>query len=232
MIEGTKTIKSLCHGNLRPTEEQVKEAVELMAPAFLYVGGYAGSDSMVTLACRECGTQIQRSMITIRRGRCTKTCPACTARAREEQRRREKEIKEAERLARKQNNTQKPKEPKACKCCGSLFVPGLRTSYCSAECARRVANNHKDRRLRGQQGKDWDITVPALVHRDNNVCHLCGGQCDSTDYRLTDAGHFVAGPMYPSVDHVLPVAKGGAHTWDNVKLAHLSCNMKKRDKVL
>ena len=203
-----------------------------MLPNFEYMGGYTGSDSSVILKCRVCGEQITRSMITIRRGKCTKTCPACIARERAEKKRKEQEVKEAERLARKKVNTAKPKDPQPCKCCGSLFIPGKRRSYCSDECARRVANNHKDRLLRGQKEKDWDITVPALVHRDHNVCYLCGGYCDSEDYRITDNGYFVAGPMYPSVDHVIPVAKGGRHTWKNVKLAHLSCNMKKRDTIL
>jgi 5-methylcytosine-specific restriction endonuclease McrA len=225
-----KNSNSLFRGNIKPDHDQVKEAVELLLPAFVYVGGYTGSDSSVTLACRECGAQIQRSMITIRKGKCTKVCPTCEAKAREERRQKEKEAKAAERLAAKQ--LKKVKEPRACKCCGSLFIPGVRSSYCSVECAKRVANNHKDRRLRGQAGKDWDITVPALVQRDNNTCYLCGGLCDSTDYRLTDEGYFIAGPMYPSVDHVIPVAKGGKHTWDNVKLSHLACNMKKRDTIL
>lgn len=35
---------------------------------------------------------------------------------------------------------------------------------------------------------------------------------------------------YPSVDHVIPLSKGGTHTWDNVKLAHKRCNSKKGNK--
>lgn len=34
-----------------------------------------------------------------------------------------------------------------------------------------------------------------------------------------------------SVDHVFPVFRGGGHTWANVQLAHLFCNMKKGAKV-
>ena len=41
---------------------------------------------------------------------------------------------------------------------------------------------------------------------------------------------FISGNNYPSIDHVIPVSKGGTHTWDNVKLAHRHCNtMKSND---
>jgi 5-methylcytosine-specific restriction endonuclease McrA len=37
---------------------------------------------------------------------------------------------------------------------------------------------------------------------------------------------------YGSIDHVLPVSKGGTHTWNNVRLAHRGCNMAKRDRTV
>ena len=58
------------------------------------------------------------------------------------------------------------------------------------------------------------IDVPALVcyYDDNNT--------------------FIAGNKYPSVDHMIPIAKGGTHTWDNVQLAHRYCNSIKSDKFI
>lgn len=32
------------------------------------------------------------------------------------------------------------------------------------------------------------------------------------------------GPDYPTIDHVIPLSKGGSHTWDNVKVACGECN--------
>lgn len=34
-----------------------------------------------------------------------------------------------------------------------------------------------------------------------------------------------------TIEHVIPVSKGGTHTWDNVVPAHYRCNMDKADSV-
>ena len=36
---------------------------------------------------------------------------------------------------------------------------------------------------------------------------------------------------YPTVDHIVPLSKGGTHTWNNVQLAHMACNSGKCDKT-
>lgn len=55
-------------------------------------------------------------------------------------------------------------------------------------------------------------------------CHICG-QPISYDLPWLDPGAFV-------VDHVIPLAKGGTDTIDNVKAAHRSCNSKKRARLI
>lgn len=32
---------------------------------------------------------------------------------------------------------------------------------------------------------------------------------------------------YPTIDHIIPLSKGGLHSWNNIQLAHLSCNSSK-----
>lgn len=34
-----------------------------------------------------------------------------------------------------------------------------------------------------------------------------------------------------TLDHIIPLSKGGTHTWDNVQLAHMSCNAGKCDRL-
>ena len=121
---------------------------------------------------------------------------------------------------------------KQCPVCRAFFVGNRK--YCSDKCSSKVANQKgKDRRLRKikQALVDNDITVTGLALRDQNICHICGQLCDINDYWVNDNGIFIAGDNYPSIDHVIPLAKGGLHEWDNVKLAHRRCNYLKRDKV-
>lgn len=76
---------------------------------------------------------------------------------------------------------------------------------------------------------DYNITLDKLIQREDGVCLLCGDPIDMIDYNMTNKGHFIAGENYPSIDHIIPVSKGGTHTWDNVQLAHFYCNSLKQN---
>ena len=112
---------------------------------------------------------------------------------------------------------------------------------CSAEC-RRVKKNrqyrasHKRRgvkdnhRIRARKhGCEYDpsITLKKLIKRDGLRCAICGGVCDPDDRSWSKW----VGAMSPSIDHIIPLAKGGGHTWDNVQVAHMICNSEKSDRV-
>ena len=93
----------------------------------------------------------------------------------------------------------------------------------------------RDRRIKNKEEVD-SISLQELYERDKCVCWLCGELCnyDDKEYRVSKNGHgyLATGPGYPSVDHVVPLSKGGTHTWDNVKLAHKRCNSKKCNKII
>ncbi len=38
-------------------------------------------------------------------------------------------------------------------------------------------------------------------------------------------------PGKASIDHTIPLSRGGTHTWDNVQLTHLLCNLRKSNKM-
>ena len=76
---------------------------------------------------------------------------------------------------------------------------------------------------------DNDITLEKLYNLADGVCALCGGICDYEDY-IFKGKYFIAGNKYPSIDHIVPLSKGGSHTWDNVQLAHKQCNSIKSNK--
>ena len=113
-----------------------------------------------------------------------------------------------------------------CVVCGKRFdtwIPHKHT--CSDECEYA----RKSKRIPYEQVIDTDITVKALYERDKGICHLCGKPCDYNDI---DRERNAIGKNYPSIDHVYPLIRGGMHSWDNVRLAHVGCNASKRDKVI
>ena len=82
----------------------------------------------------------------------------------------------------------------------------------------------REKRIKNNGRIDKDICLRSLYERDKGICHICGDHCDYSDHKVTDEGYFIAGLRYPSIDHVIPLSKGGTHTWDNVKLACFGCN--------
>lgn len=120
-----------------------------------------------------------------------------------------------------------------CSECGkTVDVYGTSQKTCSAECSKirrnRLAKERKDKRLNNANIVDKDISLKTLYKRDKGICYICGGKCDFKDH-TRDGSNFISGPTYPSVDHIVPLARGGKHSWDNIKLAHHLCNAKKSD---
>lgn len=63
-----------------------------------------------------------------------------------------------------------------------------------------------------------------LRKRDGADCQLCRSEVDMTLRHPN--------PLCPSVDHVLPRARGGTNDPENLQLAHLVCNLRKGTRVL
>lgn len=64
-----------------------------------------------------------------------------------------------------------------------------------------------------------------LILMSQEICGICGKPVDKS-LPGTD-------PMGPTIDHIIPIAKGG-HPADisNLQLAHRCCNRQKSDKLL
>ena len=119
-----------------------------------------------------------------------------------------------------------------CKGCGDVFTTkSEKQVYCSKKCARKVYNKNnelKRKRKVHENGKmDCGISLKKLIKKEKNICYLCGKECDSNDFYIDEHGTQISGDNYPSIEHVIPISKGGTHTWDNVRLAHRGCNSKK-----
>lgn len=110
---------------------------------------------------------------------------------------------------------------------------------CSAECkkvksknAQRIAHkgrrdSHRHRAKKFGCEYDSSVTLKKLVARDGLQCRICGKMCDWNDRSWTK----YSGPLYPSIDHIIPMDKGGGHVWGNVQVAHIICNSHKGDRL-
>ena len=120
---------------------------------------------------------------------------------------------------------------KVCKWCGDEFTTDIPHKLtCSDTCRRKRSYKKRDKRINSDNTVDYDITLPKLYKRDLGICYLCHSKTDPTDI-VRYPTHVIAGPHYPSVEHVIPISKGGLHAWDNVKLACKQCNSTKSDSV-
>lgn len=63
----------------------------------------------------------------------------------------------------------------------------------------------------------------SLVIKSSRVCAICGQPIDKSK-KFPD-------PLSPSVDHIIPWAKGGRSTMDNLQATHFICNRLKSDKI-
>lgn len=59
----------------------------------------------------------------------------------------------------------------------------------------------------------------SIFDRDGWICGICDDPVDrAMEY---------PDPMSVSLDHIIPLSKGGSHTPENVQCAHLDCNLRK-----
>lgn len=206
------------------------ETLKETRPYATYVSGYTGSTSEVTVKCKVCGEKERFRVDTFRKYR--EQCTNC-ARVEEQRQQEIKEILLEKYSNKKTYRTYRVRKHVVIKCddCGVL-VPSKThgRKYCGAcrvKRQRRHENRYKEevrkQRLKNNGEYHEDITLDKLIETDNNICYLCGGNCDKGDSHW-QSNAFYTGDSYPSVDHVIPISKGGTHTWDNVKLAHMICN--------
>lgn len=82
-----------------------------------------------------------------------------------------------------------------------------------------VAYLHHVRRVMKGGGRFYRVTRPQVYERDSWMCGLCN--------RTVDPQLTWPHPLSASIDHIVPVARGGDHSLENLQTAHLVCNLRK-----
>lgn len=83
-----------------------------------------------------------------------------------------------------------------------------------AEQVRAYAANHKARK----KAQFVEHVDPAVVwDRDGGICHICREVADASAWHL---------------EHVVPLARGGNHSYANTAVSHPSCNQRKSANLL
>ena len=120
-----------------------------------------------------------------------------------------------------------------CSVCNEIFCTRYTVSTCSEACKKIKAaidrGNAKHRRRSLQRSAYIEpVHWRMLFREDGPACHLCGFETNPDDYTVTVGSDgrrlFLAGLEYPTVDHIVPLSRGGDHSRENALLAHMYCN--------
>jgi hypothetical protein len=112
---------------------------------------------------------------------------------------------------------------RGCKLCGDVFVSIYLTKiYCSRRCQDRLRKNQKNiDRARYRTMRRSDGVKNKLYFQHNGKCAICNEPIDtSVKY---------PSPQSYSIDHIIPLSKGGPERIENLQPTHLACNIAKSD---
>ena len=92
-----------------------------------------------------------------------------------------------------------------------------------SENAQRITEKNRRRRARLLSAWDEDVDLQALLVDAGGLCGICGESIDSA----------LSWPNTHSLtlDHIVPLAKGGRHAKANCQPAHAVCNSRKNDRI-
>ena len=108
-----------------------------------------------------------------------------------------------------------------CSDCNAPTKPRGKATRC-ARCQFIATATRRDacfaRRAYIMRAGDKDISWQTVGARDSWICHLCLKKVPQQPGKAKS-------PKGATVDHLIPLARGGLHVWENVGLAHRDCNM-------
>lgn len=89
---------------------------------------------------------------------------------------------------------------------------------------QHLRDKSRRRRIQIRSSPHEHFADVEIFERDNWICQLCNRPVDPTlSWPDTES---------KSLDHVIPLSKGGLHTRSNTQLAHLGCNCSKQARTI
>lgn len=112
---------------------------------------------------------------------------------------------------------------RTCNECGNKYISTKRTVYCTDACAKRVQNRikHAIEKAHPAYIERESIARYVVYTKHGLHCAVCGIET------IGEPGQLDA----PEIDHIIPLSKGGSHTYDNIQLLCRMCNIKKGSKA-
>lgn len=112
-----------------------------------------------------------------------------------------------------------------CPVCGRDFKQhNGEQAYCSVRCRKRLGNTKKNHLRRGAPVVE-NVDPFRVFDRDRWTCQLCGARTPRRLRGTTDA-------KAPELDHIVPLSRGGEHSYRNTQCACRSCNMRKGSRII
>lgn len=105
----------------------------------------------------------------------------------------------------------------SCEICGDEF---LRNHKRRVTCGQRCARLAKSGAAMESPASSY-IARSDVGEKDSWICGICGEPVDKA-IQWPDQ-------QSPSIDHIIPLSKGGPHSMENLQISHLVCNVRKNN---
>jgi 5-methylcytosine-specific restriction endonuclease McrA len=114
---------------------------------------------------------------------------------------------------------------KKCRQCNEVFK-GKQANYLCKSCSRKnnKIHSYNSKNKRRSREKGISINRKIVFESFGWICRHCG----TNTYGIERGKNL---PNEATIDHIIPLSKGGLHNYSNVQLLCRRCNTKKRDTI-